>query len=77
MAADSAVLALTWEKKRIPIPLKTDTKANVIASLKNELHNAKGFQASAWVAGVNYLLENDGELPLALEWSGYALTDAW
>ena len=71
---DSAVLSLLWEKKRIPIPLKTDTQSNVVASMKAELRNSKGFAAKAWVDGVNYLLENNLDMQLALEWCDYALT---
>jgi hypothetical protein len=41
---DSAVLALSWEKKRIPIPLRFDTKAIVLASIKAELKSARGFR---------------------------------
>jgi hypothetical protein len=71
---DSAVLALCWEKKRIPMPLKTDTNAHVVASLRNELRNARGFQYQAWVAASNYLLTNNLELPLALEWAETAVS---
>ncbi len=71
---DSAVLALRWEKKRIPIPLKVDTQTHVLASMKDELANAKGFHARAWVQGVNYLLDNNLDPKLALEWSDYALS---
>lgn len=72
---DSAVLALSWEKKRIPIPLKVDTGAIVAASLKEELRGSKGFQYQAWVAASNYLLTNNIELPLALEWADFAISD--
>jgi hypothetical protein len=72
---DSAVLALSWENKRIPIPVKVDTDAVVVASLKQELHSSKGFQYQAWVAASNYLLTNGIELPLALDWADFAITD--
>jgi hypothetical protein len=72
---DSAVLALSWENKRIPVPLKVDTNAVVVASLKAELHSSRGFQYQAWVAASNYLLANNIELPLALEWAEFAVSD--
>jgi hypothetical protein len=71
---DSAVLALSWEKKRIPIPIKVDTNAIVVASLKQELHSSRGFQYQAWVEASNYLMENNIELPLALEWAQFAIS---
>jgi tetratricopeptide (TPR) repeat protein len=66
---DSAVLALSWERKRIPIPLKTNTTANVIANLKNELRGKKGFSYQAWLVASRYLSSHEVELPLALEWA--------
>ena len=72
---DSAVLALSWEKKRIPIPIKVDTNAVVVASLKQELHSSRGFQYQAWVEASNFLLENNIELPLALDWAEFAIGD--
>jgi hypothetical protein len=71
---DSAVLALSWEKKRIPIPLKVDTNSVVVASLRDELRTARGFQYQAWVAASNFLLTNNVELPLALEWADFAIS---
>jgi tetratricopeptide (TPR) repeat protein len=68
------VLALSWEKKRIPIPIKVDTNAIVVASLKQELHSSRGFQYQAWVEASNYLMENNIELPLALEWAQFAIS---
>lgn len=72
---DSAVLALCWENKRIPLPLQTDTHANVVASLKNELRNSNGFRYQGWLDAANYLLENNLDLPLALQWADKAVSD--
>ena len=69
---NSAVLALSWEKKRIPVPIKVDTDREVVASLKVEMRNAKGFQYQAWLAASGYLLENNIDLPLALTWADFA-----
>jgi tetratricopeptide (TPR) repeat protein len=74
---DSAVLALSWENKRIPIPIRVDTNAIVVASLKEELHSSKGFHYQAWVDASNYLMENSIELPLALEWADFAIGDKY
>jgi hypothetical protein len=71
---DSAVLALRWEKKRIPIPLSLDTDAIVIANLKREVRGPNQFQFQTWLAASNYVLTNNGDLNLALEWADYAIS---
>lgn len=72
---NSAVLSLSWETKRIPIPITVDTDSVVLASLKNELHNQQGFRYESWVAASNYLMTNNLELPLALTWADVAIND--
>ena len=71
---DSAVLALSWEKKRIPIPIKVDTDHVVLASLKGEMRNAAGFQYQGWLAASGYVLQNNLDLPLALTWAEFAVS---
>jgi hypothetical protein len=75
VTTDSAVLALSWERKRIPIPLKFDTVAIVVAMLKEELKGSKQFHNDAWVQASGYLLEHNVELPLALAWADHAISD--
>ena len=72
---DTAVLALSWEKKRIPVPIKTDTDTNVVASLKNEMRSGKAFRYQAGIDASRYLVTNSIELPLALRWAEFALND--
>jgi hypothetical protein len=74
---DSAVLALSWEKKRIPIPLTFDTLAIMVANLKDELRGSKQFRNDAWVEASGYLLDNNVELPLALSWAEHAVSDGF
>ena len=71
----SAVLALSWEKKRIPIPIKVDTEQVVLATLKDELRGSKGFRYQNWQAAADYLLQNNVGLPLALQWAEFAVSD--
>lgn len=71
---DSAVLALTWEKKRIPIEIKTDTNKNVVASLKRELTSSKGFTSQAYVTASGWLLTNKLDTGLALDWAKEAVS---
>jgi hypothetical protein len=74
---DSAVLALSWERKRIPIPLRFDTVSIVVAGLKEELQGSRQFRNDAWVEASAYLLGKDVELPLALTWADHALNDGF
>lgn len=69
----SAVLALHWEKKRIPIAITVDTDALVVANLRRELTSAKGFEHQAWVNASTYLVQNNLELELALQWADAAI----
>ncbi len=69
VTAKSAVLALSWEKKRIPIPLSVETDAVVVARLKDQLRNSPGFYYQAWVDASKYLVNHNLDLQLALEWA--------
>ncbi|HEY5078283.1 MAG TPA: DUF2911 domain-containing protein [Opitutaceae bacterium] len=71
-----AVLALSWGGKRIPVPIRVDTVAVTEATLKQELSSSKGFQYQAWLAASAYLLQNNVDLPLALEWAEHSVSDS-
>lgn len=73
----SALLSLRWEKKTIPIKLTIDTDAIVLASLKQQMRNAHGFRYQNIMDAANYLLANDLELELALQWSDIAINRPW
>ncbi|MDQ8185547.1 DUF2911 domain-containing protein [Pelagicoccus sp. SDUM812002] len=73
----SAVLTLDWEKKSIPIHIGVETDAIVLASLKQQMRNAHGFRYQNIMDAANYLLANDLELELALEWSEIAISRPW
>jgi len=66
---DGATLSLLWENKRIPIPINVDTDAIVVAGMKRDLSGDKGFDDRAWVAASTYLVQNNLDLNLALEWA--------
>jgi hypothetical protein len=70
---NSATLSLLWETKRIPIPIAVDTDALVVASMKRELGTDRGFDSRAWVVASGYLVQNNLDLNLALEWAERAL----
>jgi tetratricopeptide (TPR) repeat protein len=77
VTTDSAVLALSWERKRIPIRLKFDTVAITVASLGEELRGSRQFRNDSWVEASGYLLDNNVDLPLALAWADHAVNDGY
>jgi tetratricopeptide (TPR) repeat protein len=74
VSRSSAILALRWEKKRIPLRFEVATDALVVANLKRELTSAKGFQYQAFVNASTYLLQNNLDLELALQWAEAAVS---
>lgn len=77
VAKTSAVLSLAWEKLTIAIKIEVDTDAIVLDSLKQQMRNAHGFRYQNIMDGANYLLANDLELELALEWAEIAINRPW
>ena len=75
ISKNGATLSLLWEKKRIPIAFTVDTDAQVVATLKQELSNANGFDDRAWAAASNYLVQNNLDLNLALAWAENAASN--
>lgn len=70
---NEAVLALDWEKKRIPIKISFNTPELVYTNLKNELQTSPGFNLNSWTQGANYLVTNNIHLDDALTWSNAAI----
>lgn len=65
----TATLALTWEKLRIPIPLKFDTRALVVANARNSyLRGSAAFTWQGFNQAALFCAHNDIELPQAMEW---------
>lgn len=70
---NSATLALRWADKRIPVAITVATDDIVTASLAKQLHGDKQFQFQSWVTAANYLLANNGDLNVALQYADAAL----
>jgi tetratricopeptide (TPR) repeat protein len=65
----TAVLALTWEKLRITIPLKFDTRSLVVANARNSyLRGSAGFTWQGFNQAALYCAHNDIELKQAMDW---------
>ncbi|MCG8387381.1 MAG: DUF2911 domain-containing protein [Cytophagales bacterium] len=69
----SAILALDWEKKRIPFNIEVNTPELVYQNLKRELQSSPGFQLNSWTSAANYLVQNQIHLDDALAWADAAI----
>ncbi len=70
----TAILALSWEKMRIPIPLKFATRALVVANARdNYLRGSAGFTWQGFNQAALYCAQNDIELGQALEWADQSI----
>lgn len=73
-AENSAVLALMWEKRLIPINIEADINAIQLAHFKSELRTKPGFTWQAFVQAANFCLQNNIELEQGLAWADEAIT---
>ena len=72
LAADSATLALHWEKLVLPVRVQVDLPATVRASIAEELRGGKHWNSDAWAAAARWELRN-GDLDAALRDADHAL----
>lgn len=66
--ANSATIALLWDKLMIPFTIEADVKNIVLASLRDELRSTPGFSWEGWYNAASYCLENDFNHEEALRW---------
>nr|WP_298998972.1 DUF2911 domain-containing protein [uncultured Allomuricauda sp.] len=71
--ANSAVVALSWEKKQIPFKIETDVTNNVLTEVRKQLQTTPGFARQSWEQAANFALNNDGDLDEALSWADAAI----
>ncbi|MDX2304594.1 MAG: DUF2911 domain-containing protein [Microscillaceae bacterium] len=69
VTTNAAVLALRWEKKRIPFKIEVNTHDQVVANFENELRSSIGFNWTAWNTAAQYCLINQVHLEKGLEWA--------
>ena len=69
---NSAVIALMWEKLKIPFKVEVDYPKTQLALYRNELRSNKGFKADAWVQAAQFAAENN-DLAEAEQWSDYSI----
>jgi tetratricopeptide (TPR) repeat protein len=70
---NSAVIALTWEKLKIPFKVEVDLPKTQMQVFRNELKGDKGFRWENFVQAANFAVENNTNLEEALAWSDYAV----
>lgn len=74
---NSAVVALTWEKLRIPFRIETDLIQTQLASFRRELRNSKGFEWQNMVLAANWCVEKNVNLEEANMWADYGVSGAY
>ncbi len=66
---NSAVVALVWEKLKIPFKVEVDVHNTVLASMRNELRSSPGFTWQTWNQAAAYCLQNNINLEEGLTWA--------
>jgi hypothetical protein len=64
----SVAVTLAWEKLRVSFPVEVDTKAVVLASLKEQLRGLPRFGWQGWNGAATWCVRNDTALDQAEEW---------
>ena len=64
----SVVVALRWEKLRVPFTVEVDTPTVVVESLRRQLRDLPRFSWQGWNQAANYSLQNKVNLDEALTW---------
>jgi tetratricopeptide (TPR) repeat protein len=71
--ANSAMVTLAWEKRKIPFKVEVDLLKTQLESFKRELETPKGFTAGAFVQAANFCLQNNYELEQGFAWAQRAI----
>jgi tetratricopeptide (TPR) repeat protein len=70
--ANSAIVALSWEKLMIPFKVEADYINTQLASFRNELRTDKGFIWQSWDQAAQWCLQNNVNLEQGLQWADSA-----
>lgn len=68
---NSAIIAMSWEKRRIPFKVEADVQKLQMASFRNELRTTRPFYD--FIQAANYCINNNIELEQALAWMDRAI----
>jgi tetratricopeptide (TPR) repeat protein len=67
--ADSTVLAMRWEKLRVPLAIRIDLGRTVLESYKAQLRGLPRFGWQGWNQAANWAAQNGIELDDAMVWA--------
>jgi hypothetical protein len=67
--ADSVVLAMRWEKLRVPIPIRIDVGRTVLDIYKAQLRGLPRFGWQGWNQAANWAAQNGIDLDDAVTWA--------
>lgn len=70
---NSVVVALYWERWKIPFSVEVDYVTTQLESFRRELRSDKGFTWTAWRQAAKFCADNNVNLEEALAWSDYAI----
>ncbi len=70
---NSAVIALLWEKLKVPFKVEVDLVQTQMASFRNQLHTDIGFDWRPWTQAATFAVQHNTNLDEALTWADYAL----
>jgi tetratricopeptide (TPR) repeat protein len=70
----SVEVALLWEYWKIPFTVEVDVKKTTLASIKSQMSGELGFDPPSLVAAASWCLQNDVNLPEALNWINSAVS---
>jgi hypothetical protein len=65
---DSVILAMRWEKLRVPVEIKIDLARSVLDNYMAQLRGLPRFGWQAWNQAANWAAQNNIELDAAMEW---------
>jgi len=68
---NSAVIAMSWEKRMIPFKVEADTKNLQIAAFKNDFRTTRPYYD--YIQAADWCVQNDFELEQALAWMDRAI----
>ncbi|MFT3701591.1 MAG: DUF2911 domain-containing protein [Agriterribacter sp.] len=69
---NTAVVALEWEKLKIPFTIEVDYLKDQVESFRRELRNSNGFIWESWNQAAQWCVQNNTNLDEALLWADSA-----
>lgn len=65
---DSAVMAMRWEKVRVPVEVRIDVARTVLDNYKAQLRGVTRFGWQSWNQAANFAVQNNIDLDDAISW---------